>query len=53
MEVAKKIVDVLKKNGFTIKWNNSLDNRIEIYEYIYTCISFFFYRTRVENGDFL
>lgn len=32
MEVAKKIVDVLKKNGFTIKWNNSLDTRIEISE---------------------
>ena len=29
-EVAKKIVEVLKKNEFNVKWNGSLDTRIEI-----------------------
>jgi len=29
-EVAEKIVEVLKKNGFNTKWNGSLDTRIEI-----------------------
>lgn len=29
-EVAEEIISVLTKNGFTIKWNGSLDSRIEI-----------------------
>jgi len=29
-EVAEKIVDVLTKNGFSTKWNGSIDTRIEI-----------------------
>ncbi len=30
LEVAHKVVDVLKKNGFNVKWNGSLEKRIEI-----------------------
>lgn len=29
-EVANRIVDLLKANGFNVKWNGSLDTRIEI-----------------------
>ena len=29
-EVAEKIVDVLKQNGFNVKWNGSLETRIEL-----------------------
>lgn len=29
-EVAEKIIEVLKKNGFKVKWNGSLETRIEI-----------------------
>ena len=30
LEVAEKIVEVLKENGFNVKWNGSLETRIEI-----------------------
>lgn len=30
IEVAEKIVESLKKNGFNVKWNSSLETRIEI-----------------------
>ena len=29
-QVADKIIEVLKKNGFSVKWNGSLETRIEI-----------------------